>query len=658
MLTDKELNQYRDLVKPASTFEEGFGWKAVFGAIFVGLIMLPAAMYMSMAIGEESIGPAAKWVTVILFLEMAKRARTALKPAEIFILFAMAGTLVSSPTQNFFWRQYLVQSDAARSFGLGEAFPAWYAPSDSAVLDHRSFLMTEWALPLGLMLLTQIVGRIDGLILGYGLFRVTSDIEKLPFPMAPIGAAGVTALSENQSGQEGWRWRVFCIGTAFGMVFMFLYGGIPVLTGTFLKEPFTLLPLPWLDTTVQTQNILPAVPTGLIFDMGHFFIGMALPFFGVLGAFIGLVVMMMVNPFVLLPMGMLPSWKPGMNTVQTVFSNHIDFYLSFGMGLGLAVGVIGIWQCVSSLRRSNRPAIDAAAETAKPVAIKGSRGDIRTWVIIAVYLGSSALYIALCGWLLDWDFRGSQLIWVLLFFAFVYTPFVSYVTARLEGLAGQVLAIPYVRETAFILSGFKGIEVWLLPIPLANYGEDTMQYRIAELVGCSFRSIWKLTIFVVPVLFILSIVYGQLIWSLGPIPSAAYPFASQMWDLLARNECLILSSTQTGFSPFLAALKPAVIAAGGVTGMLSYAALSAFGLPVLLIYGVVKGLGGSIPQALIVQFAGALFGRFVMAKRFGPDRWRQFAPVLLAGYGCGAGLIMMFAVGIKFLSASIFQLPY
>ena len=74
--------------------------------------------------------------------------------------------------------------------------------------------------------------------------------------------------------------------------------------------------------------------------------------------------------------------------------------------------------------------------------------------------------------------------------------------------------------------------------------------------------------------------------------------------------------------------------------------------------GVVKGLGQSISQTLITELAGALFGRYVMAKRFGSARWRQISMVLLAGYGCGSGLVMMFAVGVKFLSAAVFQLPY
>ncbi len=656
VLHDKELAQYRDLVQAPSTFEDGFGWRTVLGAVFVGLVMLPASMYMSLMVGE-SIGPAAKWVTVILFLEMAKRARSGLRPAEIFIMFAMVGTLVSSPMQNFFWRQFLVQSEAARSYGLTEMFPDWYAPTDMAVLDQQNFFMWEWFVPLILVFVGMIIGRIDQLILGYGLFRVASDVEKLPFPMAPLGVAGVTALAENQSGKEGWRWRCFSVGTVLGLGLGFLYMGVPILSNALgLQEPVRIVPIPWLDTSVNTEGLLPATPTGISFDPSNFFLGMALPFFGVLGAFIAVLITLALNP-ALHHFGWLTTWRPGQRTPEILFSNNLDFYMSFGIGLAAAVALIGLWQCISGLRQA-RSGLDAGVDARAVQVDRKGRGDIANWLVVFTYIISSILYIVICGWLVDWKFDGNYLLWVLLFFAFVYTPLVSYVTARLEGLVGQALHIPYVKELAFIFSGYKGIDVWLLPVPMHDYGQDTVNYRSAELVGCSFRSIWKLSALTVPLVFLLSLVYGQFIWSLGPIPSPVYPYAQEIWELNARNQCVVFSSTAGGYSPFLDAIHPELIGAGAAVGLGVYAVLAAFGLPVLLLYGVIKGLGGSIPQMLVIEMLGALFGRYVMAPRFGADNWRQYAPVVFAGYACGAGLIAMFAVGARFLSASVYQLTY
>ena len=39
MYEDKELTEYRDLLTAPDHFEEGFDWKTVIGAIFIGLII-------------------------------------------------------------------------------------------------------------------------------------------------------------------------------------------------------------------------------------------------------------------------------------------------------------------------------------------------------------------------------------------------------------------------------------------------------------------------------------------------------------------------------------------------------------------------------------------------------------------------------------------
>ena len=98
MYEDKELQEYRDLLKPPDHFEEGFDWKTIVGSIFIGFLMMPGSMYLQLVIGT-GIGPAARWVTIILFAEMAKRSYTELKQQEIFILFFMAGASLASPFQ-------------------------------------------------------------------------------------------------------------------------------------------------------------------------------------------------------------------------------------------------------------------------------------------------------------------------------------------------------------------------------------------------------------------------------------------------------------------------------------------------------------------------------------------------------------------------------
>jgi hypothetical protein len=61
---------------------------------------------------------------------------------------------------------------------------------------------------------------------------------------------------------------------------------------------------------------------------------------------------------------------------------------------------------------------------------------------------------------------------------------------------------------------------------------------------------------------------------------------------------------------------------------------------------------------LVPQMAGALLGRYYFRKKFGKERWLQYAPILVAGYACGVGLIGMLAVAFAMVAKSVSSLPF
>ena len=641
--------------------------RSVIGCIFIGLVMMPASMYLSLLVGSDLTG-AARWVTVILFVELARRSFTTLSRPEIFILFYMTGAMLSPPFSGLLWTQYFVTSQPAQAYGIADHIPAWIAPSRQ-IIEQRTFFTWGWLGPIAMIVLGQLLGRIDRFGLGYVLFRITSDVEKLPFPMAPVGALGVTALADSSASgtgeAPGWRWRVFAIGGMIGLVFGALYVGIPALSSTFLKKPIQLIPVTFVDLTTSTQSILPATPVTLSLDLGNILVGMVLPFYAVLGSFIGLILTWIANP-ILYATGQLPGWKPEMNALDTAFSNHVDLYLSFGIGLALAIAIIGFYHVGASLvRRTNEPRSDGpSSETAKSkwealLRPPPGRGDIPFWAGIAIYLFSTSAYIVLCRFMVP-EFP----LWILIAYGFVYTPLISYVAARMEGIAGQWVDIPMVREATFIAShsaGYNGVGIWFAPIPINNYAGLVVDFRTQELTGTKFTSLIKAEVIIFPVVVISSILFSQYLWRLAPIPSAQYPFANKMWELSARQQALMQSSTleQSGGAgrEFYEAIKWKVIASGTGIGVVAYAILAAAGAPTMLCYGLVRGLGTGIASGMFPQLLGALLARFYFEKRFGLA-WQQYAPVLLAGFSCGMGLISMFSLGCLLISKAVFQLPY
>ncbi|THB77101.1 MAG: peptide transporter [Desulfobacteraceae bacterium] len=653
MYDDKELQEYRDLLTTPDRFEEGFNWKTIVGAVFIGFLMMPGSMYLQLVIGS-GIGPAARWVTIILFAEIAKRAYSDLKQQEIFLLYYMAGAAMASPFQGLLWNQYLVQSDAARMLGLTEYIPLWIAPQpESASIIERTFFHRDWLIPILLLVGSQIIQRIDQFGLGYALYRITSDVEKLPFPMAPVGALGTMALAESQEEkQKGWKWRVFSIGGMIGLLFGGVYILIPSVSGLIFTEPIRLIPIPWVELTRHTEGILPAVATGIQLDLGLVFIGMVLPFWAVIGGVIGLIITMIANPL-LYKQGLLTRWHPGMGTVETVFANNFDFYMSFGIGLGLSIGLIGVWQVIRSFSHDKYRARGSLKDLFNPPT---GRGDFDFRIAIGIYFFSTISYVLLCMVLVP------SFPWIFfLLYGFVYTPVISYITARMEGIAGQFVSLPLVRETSFIAGakyfGYHGIEIWYAPIPIHNYGEATVNFRQIELTGTSLKGIIKAEFVVFPIVMIASLLFSQFIWRLAPIPSASYPYAQELWHLQALNTLLMQTSTLEGNSLFYQALSGTTVLTGIGFGLVTYSVLSLMGLPVLLVYGIVRGLGQSTPHGIILELVGALLGRYYFLKKYG-KQWRQYAPVLLAGFSCGMGLTGMFAMGLTLILKSLSRMAF
>jgi hypothetical protein len=668
MKEDLELKQFRELMPTPDRWEEGFGYKAMFGALFVGLIMTPASMYMQLVVGQD-VGSAAQWVTIILFIEVARRSFTVLSRPEIYVLYYMAGAAIVSGS-GLLWNQFLVQSDSFRSFGIADKIPSWVAPSNPDILGQRSFFHSAWWLPIGLMAIGQVLQRVDHFGLGYVMYRLTSDVEKLPFPMAPVGAQGITALADASGGKETWRWRVFSFGGMLGMAFGAVYIALPAVTGAFLPEGISVFPIPFKDLSLNTQDFLPAVPMMLSFNLGLVLAGMVLPFWAMVGSFLGLVFTLAFNP-ILVHTGVLKTWVPGTSAVNTINANYFDFYLSFGLGLTAAIAVIGFWHVFSGLRKKNRALDDEGAATVNWKALfnpPAGRGDISLWIGIAIYVSSMCVTIAMAWWLLAAAHRDNPanspisftLIGVLAFYGFVYTPIISYVSARMEGIIGMSVSVPFVREATFILTGYQGAAIWFAPFPAYNYGAQTVYFRQTELTGTKISSMIKAEAFVMPIVIIATLVFSQFIWRIAPVPSSAFPYAEAFWDrVIAYRQAIIMSSTLPGgqHGPFYEAFKPFYLFCGLFAALGSYAALSALGLPILLVYGVIRGMDQSTPDVILPQFIGALLGRYMLARRFG-DMWPQYRVVFFAGYACGVGLISMLSLGLVFMSKSVFQATY
>ncbi len=648
--------------------ENGFTWRAVLGALFIAFVMLPGVIFMGLMIGQD-LGTASDWVVIILFVELARRSFVTLKKQELYILRYTVSNLshiaggVALGGGTFAWfvfNRYLRNSEDFRNFGIAHQVPDWFAPFGDAAFES-GFLSKVWLPALTVTILTMILSKLTTLSLGYLAFKVTADVEKLPFPLAPINAEGAIALAESSQDRNTKSFRQYCfsIGAMIGAVFGIFYVAVPTLSQAFLGQPIQLIPIPFLDLTQACENFIPGGTIGLSLNLGLLMTGFVLPWRIAVGMFVtSTTFQLVVNP-VLQRIGMLPHWSPGKDAIQTHVAATLDVYLSVGIGTALAVFAIGVWGMAKAvIRHRRKQAIgDGSTEEFDLAAFwrrNTQRGDPHTWVAIGVWLAASVGYVCLSHYLVNHGIPREERfpVSVLIAFAFFWTPINTYINARMAGIAGQHADVPFLREAAIFGSGYKHVNIWFAPLPLSNFGGMADMLKVCELTRTRFTSILKAELLIFPLMLVASFIFWTYILGLGPIPSDAYPFVQKFWPMHAQMKALWASAMQEGQGLLLEALKPTyIVGALGITLSL-FTGFHFAGVSHQYIYGGLGAMNG-YPHTTIMIFIGACLGRFILARKFGRERWQNFAPILAVGFGAGMGLVGMFAIAINFLWVSI-----
>ncbi|MDR3709787.1 MAG: hypothetical protein P4L33_15940 [Capsulimonadaceae bacterium] len=645
-------------------FEDGFSWKVVAGAFFVGLIMMPGAIYLGLVAGA-SLGQASQWVTIVLFSEVARRSFMPLKKQEIYCIYYMAGALTytgfsaglpgisGGPFGSFIALQYLMQAPAMANVAPYLTTRGWIAPPlGSNAYIHRLFFDSAWALPVVILICNQIFDRMKWMGLGFILFRITSDVERLPFPMAPIAASGATALSEANTKEESWRWRIFSVGSIIGLVWGFFYLAIPIFTGVVMAKPVTLFPIPFIDLVPSTERSMPTALVGYNPDLGVLMMGFILPFQIVLGAIISSIMFQVIGNPILHAHGFFPDWRPGSTTIPTQIALNFDFWMSFGIGIQLAIAAVGLASVAKALFFSNKST--EKFQRASLTTINKARGDFPWIAAIGAWLCATCFYV-----MLNHKLVPEFPIFIIIFYGLVWTPLNSYISARMVGLTGSPVTFPFLNQAVVLKSGYSHPDIWFAPLPLNDYGGQAQKFREIELTGTKFTSIVKLELLMLPLILITSFLYWGFLWHTTDIPSAQFPFAQKMWPLSAVQSSIWTQINAVGGKGawVLKALKPSLIAYGGLFGLVLYFITVLLKWPLLFYYGFMGGIN-NIPHNTVPTFIGAMLSRYYFAKRLGRERWQMYAPVVIAGFACGTGLVAMFGIALALIAKTINYLPF
>ena len=140
--------------------------------------------------------------------------------------------------------------------------------------------------------------------------------------------------------------------------------------------------------------------------------------------------------------------------------------------------------------------------------------------------------------------------------------------------------------------------------------------------------------------------------SYSPPPATAPPAARSDGRVSASEAANRFADTE-----FAKALHPKVIATGFSITTLLFILFSAFSLPTLFIYGMIRGFG-ALPHTMVLEIVGAILGRYYFQKKFGKKNWLRSAPALLAGYYTGVGLIGMATIALNLIKNAVSSAPF
>ncbi len=563
------------------------------------------------------------------------------------------------------WRQYLKQSNAFANFNLTEQMPQWFTPTVE-ILKDRTFLQEAWGPAILVALLGFVLYRMQFFGIGYLVYRITSDVEKLPFPLARIGAEGATALAESEEKEgESWRWTVFSvlgvIGAAWGMIYM----GIPSLSSALFGTRVELIPIPFLDLTPYTEGFMPSAALAVGFNLALVLLAFVIPWRVVVGTAISCILCQIILPPLLYKWGVHAQWQRGYGALDTQIANSLDLWMSVGIGGALSIAITGIWMAIRASSKAKKAGKGSSGYDWKALLHPPEgRGDFPFWVAILLFVVSGLGYILLVHGIVNIGWLGGIAkpreqwfpLWILFAFAFLWTPINTYIHARLVGIAGQQVSIPFVREGAFFLSGYRHPDVWQAPIPVNDFGYVANLFKQIELTRVKFTSLFKVEILSLVVLTGAGFFYWSYLWGLGGIPSEQYPYAQEMWPFFAKNIALWSSALGEGNTQILDALRPEIIFGSMAVFVALFGALSLLGIPLAYYFGAVGGVG-QFPYIAVTMLIG-LGVRVLVARKLGAENLKRYAPVMMAGFSAGFGISGMLVVAVVLIKSAVTALAY
>lgn len=358
-------------------------WVIVYGA----LVLMPANVYLTLVSGQSLLGPIS-FVALILWVELARLMRAPLKPAEAFIVYAIAGIAagqmtfytyavhpayfrISEYSEQFRWS---VPADLVAQYAHLPGFnaadqtvpysslaPSWWAPSRE-VIEQRSFFHIEWLWPILIGMAVWIFHMMADIAMGIVGKELFIKVEKLPFPFAHPTAEACLTMTQDKPEFR----RVFAysglIGSGWGLLIYW-----PLAFGMKLID----YPIPWWDAhrLISRYTALNGMSFGIATDLLAFTGGFVIPRRVVVSMFVGSAAVWLVgNPLLVQNDLFHGRFFSGMR-IETMMVQQIYVWLPIFIAAMVAAALLhliaqpkALYQAFANLRKTAQAAKKAQAQ--------------------------------------------------------------------------------------------------------------------------------------------------------------------------------------------------------------------------------------------------------------------------------------------------------
>ena len=629
-------------------FKSGLTGVSMLAIIYAAVVMTPVLIYMYLITGLPD--PARfipVFVSLFLFTEIGRIVGRTISPQEAYIIYFMTEIVAFDA---LYWIGLLIavyyqQAPYTKLFGIASKIPWWAAPSiDSWAVQMRTFLATEWTVPILISLMGTVAGLLIDIGLSFILVQLYIEKENLPFPVAPIDAQAILTLTERTPE----KMVLFTFAAIIGFIYEFLIYGVPRVTEAVIGVAIQVIPYPWIDLTESFAGILPGALIGIATDISTFAVGWVIPWNSIIWLLIGSVSFYIIGNTLAIQLAdvtkipMFLKWKADFSPVARIDwlwqRSLYDLWASPFVGITLGVGIYAFIISAKYLK--------SAIESLRHLSVSSEGAYISLkWIFLMIGIGV-AMGIAI-------DMYLYPSLWFVWMTTWLVLPFIQGVLlGRSYGEVGLGVQIPYVKE-AFMLTFTKPgeVEPWMVPAKVStSAGIITHRIKVAMLTKTKPLDYYKAYALTLPLVLVMSFVYLQVFWSMAPMPSAFYPWTSITWPLQSLNFSLWVSRSTAIFKPDLILTALIIILVASLVSR-------KFNLPFSPI-GFAAGASAFLaPPFAFNYFFGALIGK-IIERKYGKEKWETSKAVILAGLFAGIGLALAVSVAIAIITKSIWITPY